>query len=166
MRAGGPSAGAVVLTSLASACPADADRLSSSLVVHFVGIRRLGRANGVDVGLDVAGRLHLLDFGAHVVERLVDGVEALLREVREIGFGGRARDVELGGQRAHGVERAARVANDLFLLLGGRLERQRLVVGLAHVLAQILERADVVVHQRAGLRPRPRAAARADRASA
>ena len=40
----------------------------------------------------------------------------------EVGFGGRARDVELGGQRAHGVERAARVADDLFLLLGRRLE--------------------------------------------
>ena len=63
-------------------------------------------------------RFHLLDFGADGVERHVDGVEALLREVRQLRFRGRARDVELGGERADRVERAAMIADRLFLLLG------------------------------------------------
>ena len=100
---------------------------SSSL---FVRVRRFGRADGGDVGLDLAGRLHLLDFGAHVVERQVDRIEALLCEVRQIGFCGRARDVELRGQareprRARGARRESSLP-----AARSRLERQRLVVGL------------------------------------
>ena len=49
--------------------------------------------------------LELLDFDDDLVERRVDRVLAGVREVREIGFGGRARDVEL---RDHGADRVER----------------------------------------------------------
>ena len=51
--------------------------------------------------------------------------------MRQFGFRGRARDVELGGERTDGVERATSIANRLLLLLGGHLERPALVVGRA-----------------------------------
>ena len=123
---------------------------------HLVrGVVALGRLGGFGhgaadhprVGRMDALPLHLGDFLGHGVEVGLHGIEALLRQVRQFGLGGRARDVELGGQRPHGVEGPAGVADRLLLTFGRRLQHQRLVVGLEHLLAQVFERADALVEK-------------------
>ena len=68
-----------------------------------------------------------------LVERRLDRVLAGVREVRQVGFGGRARDVELGDDGANRVERAARVLDRGFVLVGPGAQRRHRVVGGMHV---------------------------------
>ena len=76
--------------------------------------------------------LELLDFDDDFVERRVDGVLAGVREVRQVGFGGRAGDVELGRRRRGSLERAARVLDRRLVLVGlARSAGDRLVGGRA-----------------------------------
>ena len=55
-----------------------------------------------------AGALELVDFRQDVVERRLDRVEAGGREMREIAFGGGARDVELGDERPGSIRASPR----------------------------------------------------------
>ena len=68
--------------------------------------------------------LELIDFDDDLVERGVHGVLARVRQMREVGFGRRARDVELGDHRADRVEDAARVLDRRFELVGARTQRR------------------------------------------
>ncbi len=82
----------------------------------------------------VAVALELLDLDDHLVERRLHGFEAGRREVREVAFRRRARDVERGHRRANRFERRARRFDERFVLVGAHAQRRRGLVGLLHVL--------------------------------
>ena len=103
-------------------------------VFDLVRIDGFSGANGAHVGLHLAGRLHLRHFIADLVEGRVDGVDRLLREVRQVGFGGRALHVHFRGERAQRIDGAAGIANGVFLLLGRLLDLERALVGAHHLL--------------------------------
>ena len=83
--------------------------------------------------------LELVHFSAHLVERRLHGVEARRREMREIAFGGRARDVELGDERADRFERAARDLERASCSSVAIRSADTDVVGLLHVHPQRVE---------------------------
>ena len=63
--------------------------LVAGLVTLIVAVERGGVGNGRAIGL------HLRDFGGHLVERQLQRVGAGRGEVRQVGLGGGASDVEL-----------------------------------------------------------------------
>src|SRR5204862_5617328 len=87
-------------------------------------------------------------FDADFVERGLHRVEARRREMREVAFGGRARHVELGDQRADRLAGAARDFERRFVLVGPNPERRNVFVGVLDVYPQRLERVDVGIELR------------------
>ena len=88
-------------------------------------------------GVGLAGLLHLLDVDQHLVERALHGVDAGLRQVAEVAFGGGPRHLELAGLgcgSASSARRASRMTDVLRVdahadvrggLVGGRAGRSR-----------------------------------------
>ncbi len=87
----------------------------------------------------------LLDLGDDLVERRVDRVLAGVRQVREIRFGGRPGDVQLGDHGANRIERAARFLDRRFERLGGVAQLDHRVAGRHHRLPEGVELALVGV---------------------
>src|SRR5690606_8219638 len=101
--------------------------------------------DGGSVRNRLPGLLQLLDFREHVVERALHGIEAGVREVAEVAFGGGTRDLELRGLAANLLHGAARVTNDGVLLVDADAQRGGGLVGGPQVLAQCVEGANAVV---------------------
>ena len=129
-------AAAVIASSALSACCSAAASAESSYGRSEAGWpparrrrRRVLRLVGADdrarPASTLPSRSSSVDFGEHLVERRLHRVDAGLRQVREVAFGGRARDVELGDHGANRLERGARVLDRRLVLVGLDAQRRR-----------------------------------------
>ena len=109
------------------------------LVDRLLGAQSRGVRNGLP------RRFELLDLAEHLVERGIDGILAGVREVRQIAFGRRPRDVELRDDGADRVERAARFPDRGLALVARRAKRGDALVGAHDGPAKVVEIADVGV---------------------
>src|SRR5438094_903423 len=109
------------------------------LVDRLLGAQSRGVRNGLP------RRFELLDLAEHLVERGIDGILAGVREVRQIAFGRRPRDVELRDDGADRVERAARFPDRGLALVARRAKRGDALVGAHDGAAKVVEIADVGV---------------------
>src|SRR5436189_13422 len=91
-------------------CAIDSTRSFRVVILSFFGDDDAGVGRGMTFALE------LIDFGDHLVEGRVHRILTGVREVRQICFGRRARDVELGHDRADCIEGAARFLDGHFMV--------------------------------------------------
>jgi hypothetical protein len=94
---------------------------------------------------------HRLDIHQHVVEGGLHGVNAYLRQVREVAFRRRPRDVEVARLGTNGLERLTRGTDLQILGVRVRAARRGGLVGAHQLLAEGGQRLDVGIEGAAAL---------------